>query len=711
MATRPIERFQRQTRLQAQEPDFSKARTSAMLTQALSRFSQQAGTFAGQIAADEGARQGQIEGASTEAPGRAPGFTAYGRAYNDAAQRAHVAAVDSDIRTNLERIALEEDANTSRFDARVQGYRKGLLGALSPELRAPVEQEIALQAQRYRARVQGAEQKLMLNESMGALVDATGGIQRDALAAARDGDVDIVEHQRAKFLDLIESAAQTPENPDGILAPAKVAEMRQAFEIQLDAELVVGDFERILREDGIDSALEAMDAFEAGKIQEFQRFEPGHRDQLLGRMNSLLSREMTRQNREQSAADAAERARLAEIKRRADASIRVLEAGFEPEGLEQLVKDAAGTEHESEVLLAAALAGQANRFALADPRSQEAAINALENDMRGRAVDPAEISLLTTMQKIHRNARQALEDDALSYGQQQGLIPALDPLDLSSAEGLAESLATRAGEADKLQAHYGRPVPAMTRQEAALLTDALASGTAGERLSLLQAVTQGLGARAPSTLEVLHKDGHDTLAFVGGMVHEGNTAARDVLAGLDALAADPKLAPTDLESRPELVTVRAAYPPGTQGAVVQAITAHYARASAIAQDSSALFNKDRWEKSVKAVTGGIIEYRAGGFFDTKVKSYFPAPAPGVDAGMFKDWMNGLEPTQIEAMGGVAGMTPEFALEAIRERGRLLPIGRGRWLVSLSSPADGSMRFLHAENPADPAAPEFVLEFE
>lgn len=711
MATRPLERFQRQTRLEAQQPDFSKARTSAMLTQALARFGEQTANIAGRIAADEGARQGELEGQSTQAPARAPGFTAYGRAYNDAAQRAHVAAVDKDIRINLERIALEEETNTARFDARLQGYRKGLLEALSPELRAPVEQEIELQGQRYRSRVQAAEQKLLLGEAMGDLVDATDGIQRDALAAARDGDVNIVEHQRAKFLDLLESAAQTPENPDGLLDPAKVAEMRRGFEVQIDAELVVGDFERILREDGIDPAMRAMDMFEAGKIQDFERFEPAHRDQLLGRMNALLAREMTRQNREQSAADAAERARLAELKRRTDASIRVLEAGFEPEGLEDLLLDAAGTEYEPELQLVAAIAGQANRFALADPRSQETIINALENDMRGRAVDPVEVTLLNTLGKIHSSARQALNDDPLSYGQQQGLIPALEPLDLSGPEGLAESLALRAGEADKLQAHYGQPVPAMTRQEASMLTDALAAGTAGERLSLLQAIHQGLGARAPSTLEVLHKDGHDTLAFVGGMVHEGNPAARDVLAGLDALAADPKLAPGDLDSRPELQTVRAAYPPGTQGAVVQAITAHYARSSAIAQDHSAIFDRRRWERSVDAVTGGIVEYKAGTWASTNARSFFPAPAPGVGNREFNGWINSLGPEQIEAMGGVAGMSPEFALEAIRTRGRLLPIARGRWLVSLSSPADGTMRFLHAENPADPAAPEFVLEFQ
>lgn len=244
-----------------------------------------------------------------------------------------------------------------------------------------------------------------------------------------------------------------------------------------------------------------------------------------------------------------------------------------------------------------------------------------------------------------------------------------------------------------------------------MLTDALAAGTAGERLSLLQAIHQGLGARAPSTLEVLHKNGHDTLAFVGGMVYEGNVAARDVLAGLDALAADPKLAPADLDSRPELQTVRAAYPPSTQAAAVQAITAHYARASVIAQDHSALFDKGRWEKSVKAVTGGIIEYKAGGLLRTQATSYFPAPAPAVGNREFKRWVDALGPEQIEAMGGVAGMSPEFAIESIRTRGRLLPIGRGRWLVSLSSPSDGVMRFLHAENPADPAAPEFVLEFQ
>lgn len=691
--------------LQVQPIDNSRAAVTSQLAQALGQFSRRTAAIGGQMASDMGERQGAQEGASTRAPGRKAGYTAFGRAYNNAAERAHAAAIDQDVLINLERIALESPQNTAEFDAKVTGYRKGLLEAVDPAMRPAVAQELDLMTQRHRARVQAEERKLVLESSMGTLVEAASGIEGDTLRAARDGDLDIVEHQRAKLVELLSGATRSPENPEGILDPAEVAKRLAAFERQIDAELLVGDFERVLRTEGAAAAMAVMDRFEAGEIAELEPLVPEDRDRLLGRMNALLARQMTRENRDQAAADAAERARLAELKDRTDDAVRVLEAGFMPEDLEELISDSAGTEYESRARLAAAIAGQAQTFALMDPRSQEAALAALEGNMRDREVKPEEVQLLNTLSKIHANALTQLDQDALSYGQRQGLIDPLGELGVSNPESLAEGLADRRAAAVKLEAHYGRPVAAVTRQEASMLSDALAQGTASERMTLLSSLVDGLGTRAPSTLEALHKEGHETMAFAGGMLAEGNQAARDVLLGLDHLAADPGLKPKDLESRPELLGVRRAYPPGTQNGVVSAITAHYARLSAVAGDHSGEFNPRRWETSVNAVTGGIVQY------NTTQQSVFPAPAMGMSSRDFRKWMDSLGPEEISSMGGVAGFSPERAIEEIRDRGRLVPIGRGRWLVSLTSPMDGSERFLWAENPPDPDAPEFVLVFE
>lgn len=698
-------RFERFQRAEAPEvmPLGDPGATSRALAQALGQVGRMTTQVTLQRRAAEGERAGQLVG--VDAPEARSEFTAYGRAFNAAAQRAHAAAVDSDIRLTLARISEEEATDTAAFDARVGGYREGLLERIDPQLLPAVQQELDLQTQRYRSKVHAAEQRLLLAENMGTLVDAAEGIQNDTLAAARDGDIDIVEHQRAKYIEMIEGAAQTTENPDGLLAPARVREMVAAFERSIDIELVVGDFERILREDGAAAGQEAFDEFERTGIRELGALTTEDRDRLTNRMQTLLNRQMTRENRDAQVADAAERARLQELKRRTDEAVRVLAAGFEPEGIEELFIDAQGTEQESRVALAIAQAGQAQRFALADPRTQEVILNQLEADMRGRPIDPVEMDRLQRFQRIHANMQREIDQDALSFGQRQGIIEPVEPLDFTDPDALAEGLAARREAAATLEGQYRRPVSTLTAQEAAELGEMLGSGTAGEQLQILTGIVAGLGPAAASTIETLHKQGYEVLAFAGGMMTEGNPAARDVLLGRQLLASDPKLAPPDIDARPELELLRQAYPPGASAAAVQAVTAHYARLSAIEGDHTAVFDRRRFRRSVEAVTGGIIEHRAG-----RTRSYFPAPERGMRDRDFRDWIRGLEDADIEAMGGVAGMSPSFVREQLQERARLVPIGRGRWLVSLTSASDGGERFLHAENPADPAAPEFVLEW-
>jgi hypothetical protein len=704
-----LQRFERGESLQVLPADMSRAQASADLVRALGSVRNLSAGVGQELAAQRGQAAGQAAGAGTEAPERRSGITPYGRSFNHAAQRAHAAAIDGDIRLNTARIAAEAPTDTAEFDARMEGYRRGLVEQIDPAMRPAVEQELELQTFRHRQKVQAAEEQLILQENMATLVTEAEGIQTDTLAAARDGDIDIVQHQSEKLRELIEAATQTRDNPDGLIEPQRAQEMIRSFERAIDSELVIGDFERILREGGSTAGQQAFDEFEGARIDGLGELTTEDRDRLVNRMQALLNRQIARENRDQAQGDAAERAWRQELKERTDRAVRILEQGFEPEGLDDLLEDARGTEFESEVRVAAAMAGTAHAFALRSPREQEVILNTIEADMRGRPVDELELDRLARLEKIHDNMQRELNNDALSYAMRQGIIEPVAPLNFADPEALAEGLRERAGAIARAQGHYRQPVPAFTEQEAAELTDALAAGTAGEQLQLLTGVVDALGSKAPAALEAVHKQGHDMMAFVGGMMVDGNPAARDVLIGRQHLAADSGLAPADMDARPELEAVRKAYPPGTQAAVVQAIEAHYARLSAVEGDHSGEFDTRRFRRSVEKVTGGIIEHTSGGMF-SRTRSVFPAPERGMTSRDFRGWIRSLEPDDIERMGGVAGMSPQFVLDQLEGGAKLVPVGRGRWLVSLTSSVDGGERFLHAANPADPSAPEFVLEF-
>lgn len=289
---------------------------------------------------------------------------------------------------------------------------------------------------------------------------------------------------------------------------------------------------------------------------------------------------------------------------------------------------------------------------------------------------------------------------ALSYAARSGIVS--DIGDITTPEGLQRRLSV----VGTLEARYGQSVMPFTEEESAALGDSLQAATAQKRVRMLGDLISGLGDRALDGMEQLHKSGYDTYAFVGGMAAEGRMdVARDILLGQDALKADSKLKPPDTDSRLPLEGVRRAYPARTGGAVVSSIEAYYARLSQREGDHSGVYDEDRMIRAIDAVTGGIIEWDSG-----EHTSAFPAPR-GVTNNQFEDFMDSLTPDDLDAMGGVAGISSKVALEQIRNRGRLVAVGDGEFLVTFNSPQDDQPRFLMADNPENPDEPAFVLRFE
>jgi hypothetical protein len=691
-----LQRFQRTQLLQPVPLQTGRAQQTEALAQALGEFQQIATQIGQTVQADRGQEAGATEGATLDAPQRRSPISAFGRAFNETATRAHAAAVDTDIRVTMDRLSQEHPTDTAAFDASADGYAKGLLDQVDPRIRPQIEQELALQRIRHRNQILREEQALILEQSMTELVSSAEGIQADALRAARDGDVEFMEHQRGKWLEMVQSATRSEDNPEGLLAPGDVAQMERQFERAIDTELVIGDFETILRDMGPDAAQQAFDQFERSPLAELGPLTNEDRDRILARMGALMGRDMTRLNREEAARRAAEQAGLQAIRERVGQAKSVLDRGFIPEGLEQLVKDTEGTSFEGEVQVAVSLANQASEFSLLPAVARSNVLERLEAGMRGREVNPIEVERLRTFDTMHQNLLRAQDRDPMGLAITQGIIEAPEPIDMSSAEALAESLRGRVGAAQRIESHLQiADAPPLTQAEADQLAEMWAASTAETRVQLLGGLSAGLGERSRDAFQQIHKSGADLMAWTGGMVTEGmDLAARQVLLGLDELTADPKLAPPDLDIRPELETLRRAYPPATGAAVIEAVTAHYAHQSRLAGDFSAVYERGRARKAIEAVTGGLLEFNLRSFGP---KSHSPAPAPGVTNRDMRNWFSSLGPSDIETMGGVAGMAPETALDTIRRSGRLTSIGRGEWLVSLSSPTDdGRERYLQDE---------------
>jgi hypothetical protein len=666
------------------------AATQQTLAEKLSGFSRQASALGGDLRAKAGAQAGAEAGLKGPPDLKDP-LTRFGQAFNQTAIDVHRATTSADLVENLDRVEQEAGADTKAFDAAAAGVVKGTVSSASPAIQAELAAEAHVQVGRRRARVAAAEQKVIQDDQVAEITRASETFRGAALAAARDGDGTDLLMQRQQYLDLLHKSAQTKENPAGLLDPAKVAKLTADFETDLDTEVHVGNFERVLRDKGTAAAEKVREDFEGTKIKDLGDLTVEARDQVLGRMNAMLGHAYAEEARTRGATNAARDAKDAELRERWGEMEKALAEGYKVEGMDQLVADSRGSKMEGTIVQGAMLARQGAAFALQPPAAQERFLQDREGKLRGRDVNPAEVTQLDAFKSIAQRLQTNLDQDPLGTAVKQGIVDPLPALDFKDPQALQGALQARASASRAAEAHYGRSVPPLTREEAGAVGTAWAAGKASDRLAILQGMSAGLGSRFEDAMAMVHKDGHQTLAWLGGLSQADPSAAREVILGLDLMEADKGLVPKDIDSRSDLESVRNAYQ--NSKPVVEAITAAYARKSQLASDFSGTYDPDRMAKAIDQVTGGVIEYS-----NKTGVSQFPAPARGrTSSGDFEDWMDGLSGAVIDAQGGVQGYKGDDALALIRERGRLVSVGPGVWHVAIPAAGSGDWGALYRKN--------------
>lgn len=120
--------------------------------------------------------------------------------------------------------------------------------------------------------------------------------------------------------------------------------------------------------------------------------------------------------------------------------------------------------------------------------------------------------------------------------------------------------------------------------------------------------------------------------------------------------------------------------PKHQAAIVNASKAVYAALAADSGITDGVFDETLMEQALEQVTGGVLEIEADGsgwFVDDTYK--IQAPARGVTADAFENYLGGLRPGDIEQMGGIAAYSDEDAVDQI-QKSILVNVGQGRYLV-------------------------------
>jgi hypothetical protein len=665
---------------------------SSALAQELEAFGERRQRDLERLGTEQGYQAGLAAGAAGEEISGNE-FTARGRAFNQGAQVAHQAAVQTDIRDSIERYELEHQDDPEAFQAKYDGMLEGLLDEADPRLQPFIQSRAADYAGRAQTRIIGRQQVKLRAEATADLERGAEGMFEDATTAAFEGDVPMLEARRQEITALLEQGVAGE-----LITEGAAGELIERFERDVTSQEVIGNFDRLVREQGPLAGTKAIQAWQKQKPSELGLTVDDH-EAVTRQLVALKNREEALLADTQAKQSAAVRAERSQRQGRVTDSIKVLRAGFSPDKdqAKQVAEDIAwlktsgdevdlqrAAELALEFDVANAIAGEVHRFRRMPSAVRDAQLNGLEAELRKGGASTHEVELLKALRDTHADVDRQLEADPRGYLQREGLLEDAG-LDFSGAEQLAESIAAR--DTDVGRQLTGQAVPRLTAAEADQLAETYNGAELEERAALLGVITAGGGDDALATLEQLDSKGHKRMALLGGYVLQGQgQLARDIMRGEALLTADTGIKPkrTDYQSDLDEVWQGAMRDWPEQRALYQdAAFAKYAELKARNGDLSDIFEPKLFRDALNAVLP------TARFNGSRV-----AVPPGVTPRAFDHWTDNW---QASDFAGIPGTEPEEMLELVRDRGRLVELGHGRYGIALGSAATDREKVLVRED--------------
>lgn len=221
--------------LEVANQDTGGSQAAMELSDALSSFARVGNEFTGQLRAEQGATEGEAAGAAG-APQTRTGLranTAYGRAYNSAAEAAYSSKMQTDIAAEYAKLEQDHEADLDGFNTVAAGYAEKLVAEAPPEYRVRVQQAIAARHAAGAARVR--DQQMAFERAKHGAAYLEGGEARANLAIAaamnlprEDGDAALAAAAEDNRLQLDALVAEH------IYTPLEAVKLQDAFMQSLD---------------------------------------------------------------------------------------------------------------------------------------------------------------------------------------------------------------------------------------------------------------------------------------------------------------------------------------------------------------------------------------------------------------------------------------------------------------------------------------------
>ena len=506
--------------------------------------------------------------------------------HDEAIRQQYLDGVDRNAQTTLNRLYDENKDNPELFNQLATEAAKGIVSGVSPEYQGLVgdslTSSIFKNTEALRSNKRANDIALTIQQGEEALEADFDAI---TIAAAAGEDTTDLEE---KFNLRLDSLSKMPGQD------IKKAERQKLLQEKKYEAEVSGELNRIAEGEGGASAAYARLTEIENKPkkgysnEEWQTFVNNQRIQI-GRTDTLL----------QATKGVATEEFKAEVKNYESKA----QLGFEIPESERSAMTAkvAGTPYEAGV----SMANQMAEFAV-QPQDKR-------NQLLADAQASGNATLFIQLEQLDQRLQSEVANDAFGLGIKQGYVE-YTPLNLmqladdpatpiDERQETISALNARKESASKLSQIYGTNVSVLTKQEAATLAAALPRMNREQKLSLSKVFgsTSGLWAQ-------IAKD-NTAGAFAQVSALGDETVAKTVFMGEEAIATDKTLAVTgnDLKDANDMLdeVVGNVYGNFDKASVREAALNHYYGS----KPSRGVLDRDKWQASIQAVTGGIEKVR------------------------------------------------------------------------------------------------------
>lgn len=384
----------------------------------------------------------------------------------------------------------------------------------------------------------------------------------------------------------------------------------------------------------------------------------------------------------------------------------------------------------------------------------------------GQKATPEMLARASAVEKLAKHVSTQLDKDMLAWGQEIGIIPALEKIDPANPDPAV--LQQRAQAAQVLGERYGRPPQFFTSEEREIMTKVMAEG--GEAMvQRLGVMAEAFGDGMPAAMAEIAKDAPEAATLGWLIAKNGDTQTINDLSDAVAMKARKDKAydvyavqdkDALFNGRTEIATAFMGSPQ-TQKRVLDLSSALYqVRAFRAGKDPKAGVDAKMYQQAVRDVLGETTDpksgakfggiYKQGSWFSGPysqnivippnvrqdkfhelvasirsqdlIKGGVPALPSGMEAPKDADVAEGAAASKILARGSLQTPTPNVTLGTpLDSKGRpisagalqnmtLVSVGEGKYQIAQGDPASNEPKFV-AEMGPDGRLKEYVLDLK